>query len=125
MSRSIYNFYCYRCYKQNIAAMSYPLDIDNGKIDYIFCPNCHAWIHYSNTNLSAERYKLVRKSNWNIVDEDTPEPHIIYEVQNHDIAQKLCRALNNHDISVNQLCAPCLFQTVDWFFSGLSSEVMI
>lgn len=118
MNRTIYNFYCYQCLKQNIAVTPYPLDTHNGKIDYIFCPNCGTWIHYSNTNLSTDRYKLVHINNWEIIDEDSQNPHPIYAVKNYAAAKNICKALNDNTVSINKLyddCSP--FLPVQWYLS--------
>lgn len=103
MKRTIYNFYCYRCYKQNIAAISYPLDIHNGKINHIYCPNCRAWIPCRDTNLSAERYKLIHTNDWDIIDEDTPMRSPVYAVRAYAVARSICDALNSNTISVSEL----------------------
>ena len=103
MKRTIYNFYCYRCLKQNIAVTSYPLDIDNGKIIRIYCPCCQAWIPYTDTNLSENRYKLVHRNDWCILDEDTPRRQIIYTVKMYETAHKICNSLNNGTLTVSRL----------------------
>ncbi len=103
MKRTIYNFYCYQCLKQNVAAIPYPLDINNGKIARIYCPVCQAWIPYQNTNLSEKRYKLVHRNDWCIIDEDTPNQQLIYTIRTYQIANQLCELLNNGAISTNDL----------------------
>lgn len=103
MKRTIYNFYCCRCYRQNISNISYPIMSNNGKIDYIYCPNCQMWISYKNTNLSTYRYKLVHRNNWCIIDEDTPNQQLIYKVNAHSTAIQICNSLNAGTLSVRQL----------------------
>lgn len=113
MNRCIYNFYCYQCYQQHVAKMSYPLDIENGKINYIFCPGCNTWVHFCKTNLSENRFKIVRKNNWNIIDEDSLDLKCVYTLKNYNIAQNICDALNNDLITVSQLnYSSLLFQSI-------------
>ncbi len=103
MTRTIFTYYCYRCYKQNNAAISYPLDINNGKISQIYCPNCKMWIPYTDTNLSEERYKIVHRNDWCIIDEDSPEHQLIYTVKKYQIAESICSLLNNGTLTVSCL----------------------
>lgn len=103
MKRTIYNFYCYHCFKQNISTIPYPIKSNNKKIEQIYCPNCQMWISYKDTNLSTNRYKLVHRNDWCIIDEDTPNQQLVYKVAAHHIAKLICSSLNAGTLSVRQL----------------------
>lgn len=103
MKRTIYQFYCYVCYKQNTNRIPYPLRAINEQIHEIYCPNCKAWVSYKNTNLVPERYKLIHPNEWAIVDQDSPRCQIIYTVKSHQMAVHICNMLNKGTLSVHQL----------------------
>lgn len=103
MERSIYNFYCYQCFKENICAIPYPLECYKGKINRIYCPNCQSWISYKDTNLSQDRYKIVHINEWCIIDEDSKDCRTVYSHESYHIAMKICDLLNCKILSVPQI----------------------
>lgn len=118
MNRKIYKFYCYCCNTLNINNQSYSLEIKDNKIEHIFCPKCCTWIHYSNTNLSANRYKIVRKSKWIIIDEDSLNWLPVYTSENHTLINEVCTNLNNNMISLETLNGKIpIWDAVEWYLS--------
>lgn len=118
MIRTIYRFYCYKCFKLNISTSSYRLDISNNLINRIFCPNCESWVYCDETNLSPNHYKIIKKSEWSIIDEDKPNNTTIYTNSNYQDVAKVCDQLNKNIISVSSLNQNYnTFKTVDWYIN--------
>lgn len=120
MNRKIYRFYCYHCNTLNASSQSYPLDVVNNKIVHVHCPNCCSWIHYSNTNLVPDRFKIIRKDRWGIVDEDALNPVVLYTSENYGSIIELCNSLNNNTLTSetfnNHLA---IFEVVEWYVNLL------
>ncbi|MDD3417323.1 MAG: hypothetical protein PHY47_25580 [Lachnospiraceae bacterium] len=120
MTRTIYQFYCYKCFNFNVSETTYNLDIRNNLIEHIFCPNCHAWVLCSDTNLSPAQYKIINKGNWSIIDEDSPNNSTIYINKKYQSALKVCDQLNANKITISDIHdSYCTLETIDWFLTLL------
>lgn len=121
MIRTIYQFYCYKCYKPNISEKSFNLDLEDNRLIRIFCPNCKAWVFCDETNLSPYRYKIIKKKEWSIVDEDTSINTTIYKNNNYEDIVKICEQLNRNIISTSTIDHinnhHNILKTIDWYFN--------
>jgi len=82
----------------------------------VFCPHCNSWVHYSNTNLSQNRFKIIRKDKWTIIDEDALNPTSILTFEDYTVASNICEQLNlDTNLCAHYKRVQSIFDTIKWY----------